>query len=240
MFDKEKIQGRKEELQRRLDEQKGDNPRWGNIDKARGKWGLQETVQRLGLTGSWLAGAQRRQAIDDQWHAVTHGAWRKMHSGERRMLYDILDDTELLERMIGGTFRADTHRLHKHRGIAVATSKRVLFLDKGLLGSTEIMDMPYRNVETITYSKGMFAGGIAVTGRGMASFRIEDILEKESLQPFADCVRVHVDQAQTPTSDVSTSMRSSLDDLERLASLAEKGILTPEEFAAKKQQLLGI
>ena len=81
--------------------------------------------------------------IDAQWYEVMPKGWatfggdKRMHSGERKMLYDILDQDEDIRGLVGGTYRAeqDTNRLHKHSGIAVATNKRIIFLDKGLLGS---------------------------------------------------------------------------------------------------------
>ena len=41
--------------------------------------------------------------------------------------------------------------------------------------------------------------------------------------------------AAPPTSDAS-----GLDQLERLAALSKQGVITDEEFAAKKRQLLGL
>ena len=154
------------------------------------------------------------------------------------MLYDILSDDETLKGMVGGTFRADTDRIHLHGGIAVATSKRVLFLDKGLLGSTEVMDIPYASIEAITYSTGIMFGGIRVMGRGTANFGIEDIQEKASMQPFADCVKAHIEAA----TDIAqgTPAPSVADEIAGLAALMERGALTQEEFAAKKRQMLGI
>jgi len=42
------------------------------------------------------------------------------------------------------------------------------------------------------------------------------------------------------TSRVGTVAQSSLDELEKLASLRDKGIITEEEFNLKKKQLLGL
>ena len=225
-----------------LKAQKQEQDRWKQIDKSRKKIGLAETVKYLALEGSWLDGAMRRQEIDDQWNAAKPLGWKDNFSGERRMLYDVLDEDESIESLVGGTFRQDTHRLHKHKGIAVATSKRLMFLDKGVFGSTETMEMPYRNVEAITYSTGLMAGGIQVTGRGMASFRLEDVFQKDSLRPFADCVRNHAEAGENPVKDAETetSTGSSLDEIERLAQFLERGIITQAEFDAKKKQLLGV
>ena len=183
----------------------------------------------------------KKQRIDVRWNALKPSPWDNRHSGERQMLYDILDAEEDIERLIGGTFRADTDRYHKHAGVAVATSKRVIFLDKGVFGSTEVYEMPYRSVEAITYSTGMMAAGVQITGRGAASFRIEDIYEKYSVKPFVDCVRTHLETASVQAAaQVVAPAASSADEIEKFAGLLEKGILTHDEFDAKKKQLLGL
>ena len=63
------------------------------------------------------------------------------------MLYDILEDAEHLEALIGGSFGPDLQATggvtniakagSLHRGAGVATDRRVIFLDKGIL-STEV------------------------------------------------------------------------------------------------------
>lgn len=183
--------------------------------------------------------------IGSQWEAVKPSTWGNRHSGEREMLHSLVDEGETLEALIGGTYRAeqDTSRFHKHEGIAVATNRRVLFVDKGVMGSSEVSEMPYRSIEAVTYSTGAFFAGIQITGRGIASFRIEDIPDKDSVKPFVDCVRGHLEAAHAPQAAApqpATAQLSVADEIEKLASLLERGILTQEEFDAKKRQLLGL
>ena len=187
----------------------------------------------------------RAVLIDQQWNDLKPASWGNRHSGEREMLHSLVDEGETLEVLVGGTYRAeqDTNRLHRHQGVAVATNKRVLFVDKGMLGSSEVSEMPYRSIEAITYSTGIMAAGIQITGRGIASFRIEDIIDKEAVKPFVDCVRGHLDAAHAPQAAAPHPVAAPLsvaDEIEKLASLKERGILTQEEFDAKKRQLLGL
>ena len=166
-----------------------------------------------------------------------------MHSGERQMLYDILDYDEDILALVGGMYRAeqDTARVGKHNGVAVATSKRVIFLDKGVFGSKEVSEMPYRSVEGITHSTGMFYGGVQITGLGTSGWRIEDVNPKDSAKSFADSVRSQVEalRAEGPQPS-STPIMSAADELAKWAKLFQDGILTQAEFDAKKQQLLGL
>ena len=187
---------------------------------------------------------QKVEEINATWSSIKPGAWAKnMHKGEREMLYNILDDDETLKSIIGGTFRADTDRLHKHSGVAVATTKRVIFLDKGIFGSTEVQELPYRSIEAITYSTGLLMAGVQITGRGTASFRIEDIMQKDSVKPFVDCVRSYTDSAAAPASPTPSQPQTGVsvaDEIEKFGKLLESGILTQEEFDTKKRQLLGL
>ena len=215
------------------------------IEKSREKVGLDETVMRLGLEGTALAGAQNRQRIDDQWEtAKSPYVKQKMYSGERKMLYDLLAPDEDVESVIGGNFRKDTDRLHKHKGVAVATSKRVLFLDKGIFGSTETMDIAYRNIESVTHSTGMVNAGLQIRGLGAAGYSLEDIGEKTHVLTFADCVRSHMEAARQPTQQPdqavatpSTALSATLDELERLANLVDRGFIDRAAFDAKKKEL---
>ena len=106
-----------------------------------------------------------------------------MHAGERKMLYDILAAGETIEGMLAGTFRQDTDRLHRHRGVVVATSKQVIFADKGVFGSSEVMMISYESIESVTHSTGMFRAGIQIKGKGASSYRIEDIGRKSGCAP---------------------------------------------------------
>ena len=194
----------------------------------------------------------RRERIDQQWYIAMPKGWgtwgndKGMHSGERGMLYDILDEDEGIEALVGGTYRAeqDTSRTSKHKGVAVATDKRVIFLDKGVFGSTEVSEMPFRSIEGITHSTGMMFGGVQITGIGRAGWRIEDVRPKESAKLFADSVRglveAHHTKAARTADQKADSPMSAPEELEKWAKLRNDGILTQEEFDAKKRQLLGL
>lgn len=206
-----------------------------------------ETHRGLNGSSSVLPVLSTKDRILKQWLEVMPKGWGTfgddgMHKGERGMLIDIVDDDEDVLALVGGTFRADTNRIHKHNGIAVATAKRILFLDKGVLGSKEVMEIGYRNIEAITYSTGMLMGGIQITGLGTAGFRIEDIRPKESNKPFADCVRQLIDQVReqdlSPRQAETVGQLSSADELQKLVSLLQDGHITPEEFVTMKSRII--
>ena len=155
------------------------------------------------------------------------------------MLKDIMDDNEHIHGLVGGNYRADTGRLNKHRGCAVATDKQVIFLDKGIFGSTETAEIAYRNVESVIHSTGMIMAGVQITGRGVSSYRIEDIKPKPSAKVFADTVRRLVEKRQSQAVP-AVVQESDADELAKWAKLLRDGIVTQAEFDHKKRQLLGL
>ena len=169
---------------------------------------------------------------------------RDMHSGERMMLYDIMDPGEEIKALVGGTYRAEqnTDRLAKHKGVAVATGERVIFVDKGVLGSTEVSQMHYRRIEGLTHSTGMMFGGVQIIGIGGSGWRIEDVKPKQSAKPFADVVRGLVEAYHAKSTDKATVAQapSQAEELAKWAQLKEAGIVTEDEFDVKKKQLLGL
>ena len=201
-----------------------------------------------------VAGALSREhgrivRVDQQWTALNPKWGKNDHKGEHAMLYGIIQPDEDLECIIGGSFGPDLGQAKVgdsfHRGIIVATDRRVLMVDKGLFGSTEVAEMPYHSIEAITRSTGMFAAGLRITGRGTMHFRIEKINPKEAAARFADCVQDHLTGTGQAGPDrqggaVTPVVTSAASEVEALANLLDRGILTQEEFDAKKKELLGL
>lgn len=189
----------------------------------------------------------KEERIDQEWESLIPKGWgtfgdKGMHSGERDMLPNLLEDDEHLECLVGGKFGPDLGRSHiardksLHNAVGVATDRRVIFFDAGFL-STEVAELPYSSIETISYSTGMAMGGLKITGRGATSLQMEMVKPMGQAKVFADAVRKHLNTGQAAgTTVVQTA--SAMDELEKAAALYERGLLTQEEFAAKKAQLL--
>ena len=216
-----------------------------NIEKTREKKGLAEVVGQFQLTNEELDDATRRQAIDDDWDTVKPKVWkRNKFSSERKKLYDILASGETIEHLAGGLLKGgDKKWIVPHDAVAVATSNRLILFDEGLFGNIEVQYLPYRNIEAVRYRTGNMSS-VEVSVRGGVGFKLDDVNDKDSVRAFADGVSAHVEADQRPSPspvppEPAPSSTSALDDLERLASLLERGHLTQEEFDAQKAQLLG-
>ena len=93
-----------------------------------------------------MANKERRSIVDAQWQRLQPGWGPKEHDGERRMLYDNLEEGESIERLWSGGWKVfmEGHEVDSHdRGIIVATERRVLLMNRGRLS---------KNVSEISYS----------------------------------------------------------------------------------------
>lgn len=182
----------------------------------------------------------KEDRIDQEWYALIPEGWgSKKLAKEREMLYNVLEDDETMECLVGGHFGPDLGQSPIEMGksidsgVGVATDRRVILLYSGFL-SAEVAELPYRSVETISYG----SGGLKIAARGATSFQMEMINPTSQAKVFADTVRKHLNAGPTVAAPTVVQTASAMDELEKAAALYERGLLTPEEFAAKKAQLL--
>lgn len=126
-------------------------------------------------------------------------------------------------------------------GLLAATNKRLIFIDKKLFG-VRIEDFSYEKITSIQYHSGLLMGELTIYASGNKA-TIKH-LEKASGAKFSDFVRARI---SAPAAHASSSVaiknepdRDPYAEVEKLASLMEKGIVTEEEFQKKKKQLLGL
>lgn len=137
-------------------------------------------------------------------------------------------DTELWEgetvsRIIGGTYG-------KGNGVLVLTDRRVLFYFKGVV-STQTEDFPLDKISSIDYKSGLLLGEISVYVSSQKA-TIKNV-EKEGGKMLVDAARAAI--SHQTSAPVSTSVA---DQLLKLKQLHDAGILTDDEFAAKRGPLI--
>ena len=119
--------------------------------------------------------------------------------------------------------------------------------DKSILIS-RISSVQFKNATTFTngYIQFGFSGGDESKSGLLDATKDENtVMFKKSQQTEFERLRDKVDRliasANAPTQTSKSQKPSSdLDELEKLARLKEKGIITEEEFNQKKKQILGI
>lgn len=151
-------------------------------------------------------------------------------------LPEILHDDESIKYLTSGLMDGTTW-------LIVCTQKRILLLDHGFLFGFKQSEMNLENINSISYQTGLLFGSIEIW-HGGARMLIENC-DKKTVKPFTDAVNaamtaIKKGQGNTPQNPVTSSSDDVVSQLERLASLMEKGILSQEEFQAQKKKLLGL
>lgn len=126
--------------------------------------------------------------------------------------------------------------------LVVCTEERIILLDKGMFFGMKQTEMNLEKINSISYTTGLFLGTIEIWHNG-AKMVIENC-EKTTVKRFTDTVKDAMEKrAKSLQKSESPSVQNVVPDivsqLERLASLMEKGILSKEEFDEQKKKLLG-
>lgn len=158
---------------------------------------------------------------------------------EIKELPNILWHDERVDNIIQGTY-------NNGNGILVATNKRLVFVDKGLLFGLKVEDFPFDKISSIQYETGIIFGKLTIFTSGNKAV-IDNVLKKK-VRVFGDSVRARISSHKdtpstqaTPTQPTNnTNKLDVVEQLERLAKLKETGILTEEEFLAQKKKILDL
>lgn len=139
----------------------------------------------------------------------------------------------------GHQIHPNTHIKDKESGVVVLTNKRLFFV-QSILGQchskeillTDIQSIDQKNVIDIMMSSVLRIQGITI------SFEMDG--KKKQLSAFAEKINKERIQSTGARVNSTNSSVGALDDLEKLADFLDKGIITVEEFEAKKKQILGL
>ena len=126
--------------------------------------------------------------------------------------------------------------IETHSILAVCTNKRVIFLDHGLIYGSKSTNIPLDMINGVSYSKGLMLGSISVTNGAITT-------QIENMQPYpAKKMAETIKQAAADFKQTSAQSNSSNDllQLRELKQLLDDGVITEEEFIAKKKQILEI
>lgn len=177
--------------------------------------------------------------VKEQMQSIT-GLSPLLGRKEVKELPSILWDDENIENAVQGMY-------DNGNGLLVATNRRLIFINKGLVFGLKVEDFPYDKVSSIQYSTGLILGEITIFTSGNKAI-IKNI-QKASAREFGEFVRNKISSSPVKNVDNATENSPSPDNyssvndeilksLERLAVLKEKGILNNEEFAEQKLRIL--
>lgn len=162
--------------------------------------------------------------------AVARMSSRAGGKREVRKLPEHLQEGERVDRILTGTY-------HNGTGILVLTDRRLLFLKDGMV-SKRSEDLPLSKVSSIEWSSGMMLGKITAFVSGNKA-EVTNVAKVDG-KALVDDVRARISDAPAaPATAPAAAAVDPVEQLKKLAELRDAGVLTSEEFEAKKADLMG-
>ncbi len=124
-------------------------------------------------------------------------------------------------------------------GSLIATDRRVVFYAKKL-GGYELESFPYRNISSFEQGKNMMGHNVTFFASGN-KVHMKWIKTDKELARFTEIVKAAMRSpgpAASAPSAPAPAQPDLMDQLRKLGELRAAGVLTEEEFAAKKADLL--
>jgi len=152
---------------------------------------------------------------------------------EIKYLPEIMNDNEEINYLTTGYMGGNTW-------LIVCTNTRIIFLDKGMLYGLKQVETLLEKINSISQQQGLLLGAIAIWDG--ASKTVITNVPKRSVKPFVEAVNKAIANIKkTPESNTQQKgVEDTAAQIEKMASLRDKGILTEEEFQAKKSRLLNL
>lgn len=154
-----------------------------------------------------------------------------------KLLKDVQTHLEPGEKIIASVLGAYESKIMGkdtvRNGVFVATDNRIVFYGKKMMGY-DLEVFPYSNISSIEMSKGMMGHTISFFASGnkvkMKWINIGNITG------FVNHVKQHIGKK----SESAATSLSGADELKKFAELRDAGVISAEEFDAKKKQILGV
>lgn len=214
----ERLQGRIDASQARADQAqtRADEIKETQIDQRRDQW-----AGRVGPDRPDIAAAAARLG------------WTLGGKREIKHLHEHLHGSETVRLLAQGTY-------DDNQGIVALTDERLLFLFHGVVKKAQ-EDFPLRGITSVQTKSGLVTGELHVTVSGLRS-TISGVV-KGDLAPLAQAIREGMTAAQrpapaAPSAPPAAAAADPYEALSKLAQLRDAGVISEEEFLAKKQDIL--
>lgn len=120
--------------------------------------------------------------------------------------------------------------------LAVCTPQRLIFLHRGMVFGMRQVQLPLERVESVDSEFSLLFGAIRVWD-GASAFSLRWVL-KRSVEPFVNTVQEAMRACRQRTPGPAPAAPDVATQLEKLAGLHERGLLTREEFEREKKRIL--
>lgn len=124
--------------------------------------------------------------------------------------------------------------------LIVVTNKRILLENKKIFFGSQNTEIPLEMVNDISYNSGLVMAKVSITS-GTKEHKVSQITKKVVAQ-LVDTIRQQTELAKNRNNQPQSQPQApnTVEQLKGLKELLDSGILTQEEFDAKKKQILGI
>lgn len=149
--------------------------------------------------------------------------------------HNLLPDEKVLTCFIGLHNYVSVSQ-HDDNYAYVVTNKRLAFAQKGTLYGENFKYINIENINDVTLDTGALMGIICVDSL-KETFNV--CVDKNQAKNILSNIQQALDSVKLTTSTPASSV-SNADEILKYKSLLDSGIITQEEFYAKKKQLLGL
>jgi hypothetical protein len=143
---------------------------------------------------------------------------------EIQHLPEVLHRGERIKALTSGRYQGNTW-------LIIVTDQRIVFLDKGMVFGLKQDELPLHQISSLSHRTGLIFGELHIATSG--GYCILERIPKDEAAKIAAIISTLIRTASPMTGPVDVASQ-----LERLAALLEKGLLTKDEFAAQKAKLL--
>ena len=126
----------------------------------------------------------------------------------------------------------DDAKMNLNMPLVAIFEDKVVQTRKSILNSS-LEEIPMKNISSVEISMGLIPTVNVYTSGNTLTFRTDVLQGPRFVEVLRECLSIRTDGKQT-------SSISEVEQIEKLASLMEKGLITREEFDKKKQQILGL
>ncbi|MBD8036747.1 PH domain-containing protein [Solibacillus sp. A46] len=197
---------------------------------------IQEKEDKLGDDPMSRAENMYQYCVDNQFGSGFNQSWGVKHF---KVLQDnLIRDEKVLMTFIG-LHNYNSVTKHDSNYAYAITNKRILFGQKSMTGE-KFKAVNHERINDISFEKGMVFGVLTID-TPQEKFKVG--LDSGSATAINNAIHEILDKLKTSNKNDHTSVPvpiSNAEEIIKYKELLDAGIITPEEFEAKKKQLLGL
>lgn len=121
--------------------------------------------------------------------------------------------------------------------LMICTNYRVLIMQKGFIYGNDIKQIAMDKINTIDYHLSLMYGEFQIIDGAGKETKIDKVPKKEVVK-LVKTIQEAMNDYQPQKTTQNNNCNNGINDLKKLKELADEGIITQEEFEAKKKKIL--